>query len=76
MSAISTVLNGFAYGWTSSEFQASLGGTALGLITFGQSQWIGALGKVGGKVVAPVATKITQFGHDLISPVTSLLSLF
>ncbi|MGO4463159.1 hypothetical protein AB4039_38690, partial [Streptomyces sp. M-16] len=74
VSGISTVLTRFAYGWNSSQFWASAGSTALGVLTFGQSQWIGSLSKVGGKVVAPVATKITQFGHDLISPVTSTLS--
>ncbi len=74
VSGISTILTGIGYGWNSSEFWSSAGSTALGLVTFGQSQWIGALSKVGGKAVAPVATKITQFGHDLISPVTSTLS--
>ncbi|GAA2435320.1 hypothetical protein ACFPFX_30275 [Streptomyces mauvecolor] len=48
-------------------FKSSLAGTALGLIAFGQSKWIGALGG------SQVATKITQFGHDLVSPVTGLL---
>ncbi|MER5604385.1 hypothetical protein ABT085_46420, partial [Streptomyces sp. NPDC002265] len=78
--AISTVFTGFEYGFGSREFAMSAAGTALGLITFGQSQAIGALGKVAIKgvvtEVAPVATHITQFAHDLVSPVTGLLSLF
>ncbi|MFV8132782.1 hypothetical protein [Streptomyces syringium] len=65
---LNALFTGIGYGWTSSEFKSSLGSLALGVITFGQSKWIGALG--GGKV----ATKLTQFGHDLVSPVTGELS--
>ncbi|MYS40697.1 hypothetical protein GTY23_05470, partial [Streptomyces sp. SID5998] len=68
---LNVLFTGIGYGWTSSEFQSSLGSAALSLITFGQSKWIGALGG------AKVATKLTQVGHDLISPVTGLVgSLF
>jgi hypothetical protein len=73
---LSTVFTGIEYGFTSGEFASSAGSTALGLLTFGQSKWIGALSEVGGKVVAPVATKVTQFAHDLVSPITGVLSLF
>ncbi len=71
---LNTVFTGIGYGWTSSEFKSSLASTALGVLTFGQSKWIGQLSKYEDKVLAPVATKITQFGHDLISPVTGVLS--
>jgi hypothetical protein len=67
---LNTLFTGIGYGWTSSQFKSSLASTALGVLTFGQSKWIGAIG------AGTVATKITQFGHDLVSPVTSLLSLF
>ncbi|MEU1771112.1 MULTISPECIES: ALF repeat-containing protein [Streptomyces] len=67
LGGISALFTGIEHGFTSSEFWASAGSAALGLITFGQSKWIGAVG--GSKVV----TKITQFGHDLVSPVTGLL---
>jgi hypothetical protein len=41
------------------------------VLTFGQSKWIGAAGG------STVVTKVSQFGHDLISPVTGVLgSLF
>ncbi|MFJ1732422.1 hypothetical protein [Streptomyces sp. NPDC088254] len=68
---LNTLFTGIGYGWGSSEFKSSVASTALGVLTFGQSKWIGTLGGT------KAATKITQFGHDLISPVTGLLgSLF
>ncbi|MFE3640618.1 hypothetical protein ACFXOM_06305 [Streptomyces sp. NPDC059169] len=66
--ALSTLFTGFEYGFTSSEFVSFAAGTALVLVTFGQSKWIGALGGT------KVATKVTQFAHDLVSPITSTLS--
>lgn len=68
LGGISAVFTGIEHGFSSQDFWKSVGSASLGLITFGQSNWIGALG--GGKVV----TKLTQFGHDLISPITGLLS--
>ncbi|MDN3058785.1 hypothetical protein PH213_30415 [Streptomyces sp. SRF1] len=69
LGGISAVFTGIEHGFTSQKFWGSVGSASLALITFGQSKWIGALG--GGKVV----TKITQFGHDLVSPITGLLGL-
>ncbi|MCI3927888.1 ALF repeat-containing protein [Streptomyces sp. AN091965] len=62
------VFTGLGYGWTSRKFFTSLAGGGLALLTFGQSKWIGAMG--GSRAV----TKVSQFGHDLISPVTSWLT--
>lgn len=73
---LSTVFTGIEYGIFNGKFASSAAGTALALVTFGQSKWIGALSEVGGTVVAPVATKVTQFAHDLVSPITGVLSLF
>ncbi|MFJ6787055.1 hypothetical protein [Streptomyces angustmyceticus] len=64
---LNVLFTGIGYGWSSGEFRSSLAGAALSVVTFGQSKWIGALGG------SQVATKITQFGHDLISPITGLL---
>ncbi|WP_167368177.1 hypothetical protein [Streptomyces agglomeratus] len=45
----------------------------MGLVTFGPVQVIGAITNVGDDVMAPGATKIGQFGHDLVSPITGTL---
>ncbi|MFB6835370.1 ALF repeat-containing protein [Streptomyces hydrogenans] len=66
--ALSAVFTGMEYGFTSSEFAASAGSALLGLVTFGQSKWIGALGGT------KAATKVTQFAHDLVSPIVGTLS--
>ncbi|WP_437579397.1 hypothetical protein [Sorangium sp. So ce887] len=67
---LSTLFTGIEYGFTSSKFASSSASTALVLVTLGQSKWIGALGGT------KVATKVTQFAHDLVSPITGVLSLF
>jgi hypothetical protein len=70
-SGLNVLFTGIGYGLSSSEFKSSLGSAALGVLTFGQSKWIGAAGG------STVVTKVSQFGHDLISPVTGVLgSLF
>ncbi|WP_329145194.1 hypothetical protein OIU91_10805 [Streptomyces sp. NBC_01456] len=61
------MFTGIGYGLTGVEFKSSLARAALSVITFGQSKWIGALSG------SQVATKITQIGHDLVSPITGLL---
>ncbi|MCF3144601.1 hypothetical protein [Streptomyces platensis] len=63
------MFTGIEHGFGSQQFWQSAGSAVLGLITFGQSKWIGALS------AGKVATKITQFGHDLVSPITGLLGL-
>ncbi|MGW9081249.1 hypothetical protein [Streptomyces kronopolitis] len=70
---LNVLFTGIGHGWTSGDFKSSLASAALSVITFGQSKWIGALSKVDKNVFAPVATKITQIGHDLVSPITGLL---
>lgn len=70
---LSSLFTGLEYEFSSGEFSSSAGGTALGLLTFGQSKWIGAITKAGDEAIAPVATKIGQFGHDLVSPITGTL---
>ena len=67
---IAAVFTGFEYGFDSNEFSKSAGLAALGLITFGQSKLIG----IAAKEAAPVVTKIAQFGTDIVSPVTTVLS--
>ncbi|WP_328741511.1 hypothetical protein OG436_01790 [Streptomyces caniferus] len=64
---LNVLFTGIGYGLTGVEFKSSLVSAALSVITFGQSKWIGALGG------SQVATKITQIGHDLVSPITGLL---
>ncbi|MEV8390509.1 MULTISPECIES: hypothetical protein [unclassified Streptomyces] len=72
--ALSTLFTGIEHGFGSSEFAGSLVGTSLGLLTFGQSKWIGAT--LDG-VVSPIARRATQLGSDIISPITgTLTSLF
>ncbi|MEV5944589.1 IS110 family transposase [Streptomyces sp. NPDC051994] len=61
---VNTIFTGIGWGLDSPEFKQSLGNTSLALITFGQSKWLQAAGA--GKAVP----KISQFAHDLVSPVT------
>ncbi|MFC8213080.1 ALF repeat-containing protein, partial [Streptomyces sp. NPDC057296] len=68
---LSTLFTGIEHGFGSSEFAGSLVGTSLGLLTFGQSKWIGATLE---GVASPVAKRVTQLGSDIISPITGTLS--
>ncbi|WP_232543895.1 ALF repeat-containing protein [Streptomyces buecherae] len=64
---ISSIFTGIGYGFTGGKFVSSLAGTALGALTFGQTRLISAFGGTS------VATKVTNFGHDLVSPITGSL---
>lgn len=71
---LSTLFTGIEYGVDSGEFLGSLTGTGLGVLTLGQSKWIG---HVLGGVASPIAKRASQLGSDLISPITGALgSLF
>lgn len=73
-SGISALSNGIGYGWNSRQFKESAASAALGLITFGQSKWIGTLANFkGASKLTKFGVKITEFGHDLISPITGWL---
>lgn len=68
--ALGTLFTGIEYGFTSSEFMWSAGGTALSLVTYGQSRWVTPVAKS----VAPVVKKVAEEGKELVSSITSGLS--
>ncbi|MER5378041.1 ALF repeat-containing protein, partial [Streptomyces sp. NPDC002553] len=75
--ALGTLFTGIEHGFTSGAFWESAAGTGLSLVTFGAYKWVGAADKaLGGSVVKPVVSKITDVGEDLVSGITKGLSDF
>lgn len=68
--ALSTLFTGIEHGFTSSEFMWAAAGTALSLVTYGQSKWITPVAKR----VAPVVKEVAEEGKELVSSITSGLS--
>jgi hypothetical protein len=67
---LSTLFTGIEYGFTSSAFAWSAAGSALSVVTFGESKLLTPVAKE----VAPVVKEVAQEGGELVSSITSGLS--
>ncbi|MCF0077649.1 ALF repeat-containing protein [Streptomyces lomondensis] len=73
--ALGSLFTGIEHGFTSGAFWESAVGTGLSLVSFGAYKWVGAADKaLGGGLVKPVVSKITDTGEDLVSGITKGLS--
>ncbi|OKJ94565.1 hypothetical protein AMK26_32600 [Streptomyces sp. CB03234] len=73
--ALGTVFTGIGHGFTSGAFWESAAGSGPSLVSFGAYKWVGAAEKaLGGGLVRPFVSQITDTREDLASGVTKGLS--